>query len=133
MVFGSFFGGGQKTSGTTSTTSTPNVPQWYKDYLQSNIGDIKSYTDANRGLTSDQAIVDFTPDELAAFERARGLTGKYDPILDQSLSTLQQVQQRVIQGSSNSQPFNFNEQQQQPVTRHTHEEKAPVACVKLVG
>lgn len=111
-----FFSSDAVTRTDSTSTTTPNIPSFYLDAIQGNLGDIEADINRNKALTADEAIVDFSQDELDAFERARNVTGKYDPALDNSLSTLQQVQQRAFEGVSPEDIARYSNPYQQNVT-----------------
>lgn len=71
MAFlGEFLSGKDKTSSTT--TSTPNVPQWLKDYYESNTANAASLANA----TADERVAGFSQDQLKVQDFLSNLLGQ---------------------------------------------------------
>lgn len=104
-LFDSFFSGDSTTTSTNTTSS--NIPDWYKNYLNSNTQGAMSELEKLANTTADQRIQGFTADELAAQERTRSGVGQYDDIIKSALSTLSSAQNQALTGDYSSAIQNY--------------------------
>lgn len=79
---GSFFGGTKTSTG--SSAYTPNVPDWYKQMLQSNMEQAQGISNTS----ADQGVAGFTPDQQSSFDLIRQMVGQGNPNLTKALDAV---------------------------------------------
>ena len=82
------FEGSAPTPGSTTGTSTVQLPEWYTQYTTDMLGKAQAISNLPYAQYTGPRIAGFTPTETAGFEATKAAAGAYQPFLDQASSAL---------------------------------------------
>lgn len=70
-------------------SASTQLPAWYENAVKSNVGKAGDLAARPYPQYTAPRLADFTPDQLAGFDKTRATAGQYQPYLDQAGSLLQ--------------------------------------------
>lgn len=85
------FEGSAPTPGTTTGTTTVQLPEWYTQYTTDMLGRAQGVANLPYAQYTGPRIAGFTPTETAGFEATKSAAGAYQPFLNQAGTTLGQA------------------------------------------
>jgi hypothetical protein len=82
------FGGKAPTAGSSTTTTSIQLPAWYNEYASDILGKAKAIGDLPYATYTGPRIADFTATEREGFEKAKTAAGAYKPSLKEAYDAL---------------------------------------------
>jgi hypothetical protein len=89
MALDFLFQGNPPPSVTSTTTSMTSMPDWYQDYMRGLFGRANAIAGEPYQAYGGPRLADFTPDQIAAFEKTRATGGAYEPAMAGAMEAAQ--------------------------------------------